>query len=68
MSDNDPISQNIQGVQSLVGSRMNKINAGVSANQEGVDGEYIDELTLKLDDAELLTLAKRWTTKYAGYE
>ena len=68
MSDNDPISANIQGVQSLVGSRMNKINAGITGNSEGVDGEYIDELTLKLDDAELLTLAKRWVTKYVGYE
>lgn len=68
MADYDPISQNIAGVQSLVGSKINKINSGASEQQEGAEGEFVDELTLKLDDAELLTLANKWEGAYRGYE
>lgn len=68
MADYDPISQNIVGVQSLVGSKINKINSGASEQQEGAEGEFVDELTLKLDDAELLTLANKWEGAYRGYE
>lgn len=68
MASNDPIEQNIQGVQSLVSSRLNKISGGATTQQEGLDGEKIDELTLELDDAELLKLANSLTLKYRGYE
>ncbi len=64
----DPVAQNIIGVQSLVGSKLNKVNSGATNQLEGVEGELFDELTLKLDDDELLSLAKSWTTVYAGYE
>lgn len=66
--DKDPIQQNINGVQSLVGSKLNKVNSGASGSSEGVDGEFFDALSLKLDDAELLALADKWTLNYAPYE
>lgn len=68
MSTRDPIEQNIIGVQSLVGSKLNKIPYGATNQMEGVEGEFVDEFTLKLDDEELLSLARKWTNKYAGYE
>ncbi len=68
MDSKDPISLNIQGVQSLVGSRLNKTQEGAVNQLEGVEGEYIDEFTLLLSDDELLALSKKWTSKYAGYE
>lgn len=64
----DPISQNVAGVQSLVGSRMNKISRSVDDNMEGVEGEIIDELTLKLSDDKLLKLADMWENDYKPYE
>lgn len=64
----DPISLNIAGVQSLVGSKLNKSISGASGQPEGVEGEFEDAFTLKLDDGELLSLAKTWTAKYAPYE
>lgn len=63
----DPISQNIEGVQQLVGSRTNKTTGGITNEAEGIEGEKEDELTLKLSDAELLRLADKWTLDYAGY-
>lgn len=64
----DPISQNIRGVQQLVGSKLNKTDEGASNELEGVKSEKIDVLSLELDDQELLALSKKWTAKYAGYE
>lgn len=64
----DSLSRNINGVQQLVSSRMNKVLSGVGENQEGVDSEFEDELTLKLSDKDLILLAKKWETKYIGYE
>lgn len=64
----DPIEQNILGVQSLVGSKLNKILSGASNQVEGVESEFIDEFTLTLKDEDLLDLAKKWTSNYAGYE
>ena len=64
----DPISQNIEGVQSLVSSRLNKLGQGASEQKEGYTGDKIDELTLELDDQELLDLANTLTLKYRGYE
>lgn len=65
---NDPISQNVLGVQSLVGSKLNKINTSASTQEEGPEGEFVDALTLKLDDEELLALSHKWETDYMGYE
>lgn len=68
MSTTDPIEQNINGVQQLVGSKLNKINSGASSQLEGVEGDFEDELTLKLDDEELIYLATQWEANYRPYE
>lgn len=65
---NDPVSLNVQGVRELIGSKVNKINEGVSGDVEGASSDVIDELTLKLDDEELLALKGKWERKYAPYE
>ncbi len=65
---NDPISNNIIGVQSLVGSKLNKVNAGATVQLEGIEGEERDILTLDLSDDELIALSKKWEANYAGYE
>lgn len=64
----DPIEKNIQGVQQLVGSRLNKTTDGAVTHVEGVDGEKIDEFSLTLSDDKLMELKKQWEAKYAGYE
>lgn len=64
----DAISMNIEGVQSLVSSKLNKLSEGASVQLEGLDGDKIDELTLDLSDEELLALANALTLKYKGYE
>lgn len=68
MASNDPVEQNIQGVQSLVGSKLNKTDAGAVSQTEGVQGQTKDAFELDLTDDELLKLADRWTLDYAGYE
>lgn len=67
MAKLDPVELNISGVQSLVGSGVNKTSGGTS-NTEGISGDFEDAFTLKLDDAELLRLARSWEVAYAGYE
>lgn len=64
----DPVELNIAGVQSLVGSRTNKMNGGATTEPEGVKDEKIDVLDLALSDEELIQLSKKWTTKYSTYE
>ncbi len=66
--DKDPVQLNIDGVRQLVGSRMNKTGGGAGSNDEGVEGDYIDVLSLKMDDSELIALAKKWEDKYKPYE
>lgn len=68
MASTDPVEQNILGVQSLVGSKLNKVNSGAGMESEGVNAQFEDEFTLKLSDEELLALAKRWEAKYLPYE
>lgn len=68
MATLDPISLNVEGVRQLVGSKMNKSSSGVTTQEEGVESEKIDVLTLTLDDEELLTLSKKWEIAYAPYE
>lgn len=64
----DPVAQNIEGVRQLVGSKMNKTTGTLTVEPEGVSDDFVDELTLDLDDEELILLSKQWETKYAGYE
>ncbi len=68
MSKTDPVEQNILGVQSLVGSRLNKTQSSTSVTPEGISGELEDEFTLKLSDDELLDLSQKWENKYKSYE
>ena len=68
MSINNPVEQNISGVQSLVSSKTNKIFSGAGAQQEGPEGDFEDEFTLKLSDEELISAAKRKSLKYQPYE
>jgi hypothetical protein len=63
----DPIEQNIQGVQSLVSSKTNKVERSTGPD-EGVIGEPEDVLTLKMSDKKLLDLAQKWTNTYRLYE
>lgn len=67
MSIKDPISQNIDGVTQLVGSKLNKVGAN-AYGEEGVEGELRDQFTLDLDDQELLRLAQKWESDYRTYE
>lgn len=68
MADTDPVQLNVTGVQDLVESKINKTSSGVLSNMEGVEGDFEDVLTLKLDDEELLELRDNWEAQYAGYE
>ena len=64
----DPIQQNIEGVQQLVGSKTNKVPYASSSAEGPADGEREDSFTLKLSDSELLDLRNKWEAKYQGYE
>lgn len=64
----DPVEQNIEGVRQLVGSKLNKTDGGSLGAPEGVEGEHVDELTLNMDDKELLLLARQREDKYREYE
>lgn len=68
MAKTDPVEQNIAGVQSLVGSKMNKASYSAAGDTEGIEDEHEDAFTLKLSDEELLALASQWENKYRGYE
>ena len=62
----DNFALNILGVQDLVGNRTNKtfVEGG---SEEGIVSDFQDELSLKLDDEELITLKRQYETDYAGY-
>ena len=66
MPDLDNFELNIIGVQDLVGSHANKVYTG-NSDEEGVVGDYQDELSLDLSDEELLDLKKQYESDYAGY-
>jgi len=68
MASTDPVELNIRGVQQLVTSSLNKQMTDASTENEGPQGEELDELSLDLSDEELLKLSKKWTTIYAIYE
>lgn len=54
------------GVQNLVSSKTNKLSYA-SVGGEGIEGEPEDELSLKLSDEELITLATNTESSYAPY-
>ena len=64
----NPVEMNVEGVATLVKSKLNKVAGGYSNDEEGVDIDQEDVLTLKLDDSELIALAKKWAAKYGPYE
>lgn len=63
MADVDPWQQNIDAVQNLVGSEVNKVE---QQSYEEV-GELTDALTLSMSDEKLLQLAKEWERNHQGY-
>ncbi len=65
--DKDAFQLNIDGVADLVGTGVNKLGDQIH-EQEGVSGDEIDELELKMDDDELLKLRDNYENKYAPYE
>ena len=64
--DKDNFQINIDAVSDLVGSHANKVYTG-NSDEEGVVGDYQDELSLDLSDEELLDLKKQYESDYAGY-
>lgn len=68
MAELDPLEMNVRGVQDLVESKVNKVNSGVLGEDEGVDGDKEDILSLDLSDDELLKLRNKWEARYASYE
>jgi len=63
------IEKSLQGFYSLGGDNINKLQEDAENLEEGIVGDPEDELDLKIDDDELLKLAKQWTEnfeKYAG--
>lgn len=67
MADLFPQNLNVEGPTQLIQSRLNKQPTGLSAD-EGVAGEFEDQLTLKLEDEELLSLSDDWEANYMSYE
>jgi hypothetical protein len=62
----DPFQMNIDGVQDLVGSSMNKVDNPVFMTDD-VSSEYEKKLSLKLSDEDLLKKKKLWESQYAKY-
>lgn len=64
----NPLKLNVQGVEQLVGSQLNK-NIPMGENpEEGVSDDLIGELSLDLDDSQLIKLATDWESRYREYE
>lgn len=66
MAEFDSFSMNIQGVNNLISSDVNKTDSELSS--ENPVGELTDDLELKMTDEELLDLEHSWVNKYASYE
>ena len=65
----DPFALNIRGVSSLVESDINKVEgAGAATLPEGAMGDKYGNLTLKMQDEDLLKLRNEWEKRYAPYE
>jgi len=59
----DPFQENINAVQNLVGSDINK----TEESQFEEVGELTDVLELKMSDEELIKLSKEWERKHQAY-
>lgn len=66
MADVDPFALNILGVEDLVGTEVNKVSGGLD-EQEGVSGDFTDDLTLDMSNEELLELRRGYENKSAPY-
>jgi hypothetical protein len=66
MADYLPTNQNVEGPSQLVSSGLNKVSIGATED-EGVEGEYKDELSIDLDDEELLDRAQQAESLYRPY-
>lgn len=64
MAETDSFQQNIDGVQNLISSEMNKTK--VDGGDEDV-GELTDALDLPMEDSELLGLKNEWQRKSDAY-
>lgn len=62
----EPFSINVQAVENLVSSGINKTPDGALGN--ATIGEPMDVYTLNMSNEELLSLDKSWKAKYAPYE
>lgn len=62
----DAFQENIDGVASLIGDDVNKVNVNPDL-EEGVEGEQIDALELPMDDKDLLELRDEWEGKSNTY-
>lgn len=63
----DAFDENIQAVHELISSNTNKSFVGNGNGDEGVQGEYENELTLDLTDIELLELRDQYEGQYQAY-
>lgn len=66
MSSPDAFDLNIAGAMSIVSDDTNKVKDSPDI-EEGVDGDYEDNLELPMSDEELLTLKREWESKSDGY-
>jgi hypothetical protein len=65
----DAFQMNIDGVQNLISSKINKnISMSASSQAEGIIGEKIDSFSIEQSDEELILLAKKYESRYATYE
>lgn len=66
MSDLDAFDLNIAGAMSIVSDDTNKVKDSPDL-EEGVDGDYEDNLELPMSDEELLKLRDEWESKSNSY-
>ena len=66
MNQDDSFIKNILGVGNLIDSSDNKTLLG-NKNDEGIDGEYVDVLSLDMSDEELLKLRDNYEAKSSPY-
>lgn len=63
----DAFQENIDGVAALIGDDTNKVQSSGSL-EEGIEGDFEDNLDLSMSDAELLGLRDEWETKANAYK
>lgn len=64
----NPLKLNVEGVEQLVASQLNKNIPEGTIMEEGVSDELVGELSLNLDDTQLTKLAAQWEGNYREYE